>query len=165
MRHDIAPQIPLPSAAGMTFAVVVSRFNEDVTSSLRTGAEQALREAGAGAVEVFDVPGAFELPLAAKAAAATRRFDAIVCLGCLVQGETPHFDYISSAMSHGITEASLQTGVPIAFGVLTVSTLAQAEARALPDRTNKGFEAAAAAIEMVHLMHRFAAPAMPPYRV
>lgn len=164
MRHDIAPPVPLPPATGMTFAIVVSRFNRDITSRLRAGAEEALRDAGAGTVEVFDVPGAFELPLAAKVAASTRRFDAIVCLGCLVQGETPHFDYISSAMSHGITEASLQTGVPISFGVLTVNTLAQAEARALPDRTNKGFESAAAAIEMVHLLRRLAASAAPPLR-
>jgi len=107
---------------------------------------------------------AFELPLAAKAAAATRRFDAVVCLGCLVRGETPHFDYISSAVSHGLADASLQTGVPVAFGVLTVDTLAQAEARALPDRTNKGFEAAAAAVEMVHLLRRVAVAATPPLR-
>lgn len=164
MRHDLAPPVPLPSAAGLAIAVVVSRFNEDVTGRLRAGAEQALREAGAETVDVFDVPGAFELPLAAKAAAATRRFDAVVCLGCLVRGETPHFDYISSAMSHGITDASLQTGVPIAFGVLTVETVAQADARALPDRTNKGFEAAAAAIEMVHLLRRLASSATPPLR-
>ena len=164
MRHDIAPPVALPSAAGLAFAVVVSRFNQDITTSLRAGAEQALADAGAARVEVVDVPGAFELPLAAKAAAATRRFDAVVCLGCLVQGETPHFDYISSAMSHGITDASLQTGVPIAFGVLTVNTLAQAQARALPDRTNKGFEAAAAAIEMVHVLRRLATEAAPPLR-
>jgi 6,7-dimethyl-8-ribityllumazine synthase len=164
MRHDIAPPVDLPPAAGMAFALVISRFNRDVTARLRAGAEDALREAAASRVEVFDVPGAFELPLAAKAAAATRRFDAVVCLGCLVRGETPHFDYISSAVSHGIAEVSLQTGVPIAFGVLTVDTLAQAESRALPDRTNKGFEAAAAAIEMVHLMRRFAAAATPPLK-
>ena len=146
----------------MAFAVLVSRFNADVTDRLRTGAEQAFREAGAARVEVFEVPGAFELPLAAKAAAATRRFDAVVALGCLVRGETPHFDYISSAASHGIMDAALQTGVPVAFGVLTVDTLAQADARALPDRTNKGFEAAAAAIEMVHLVRRLAGAATPP---
>jgi 6,7-dimethyl-8-ribityllumazine synthase len=164
MRHDIAPSVSLPSAGGLAFAVVVSRFNEDVTRRLRAGAEQALDEAGAARVEVFDVPGAFELPLAAKAAAASRRFDAVVALGCLVRGETPHFDYISSAASHGIMDASLQTGVPIAFGLLTVDTLAQADARALPGRTNKGFEAAAAAIEMVHLMRRLAGAATPPLR-
>lgn len=146
----------------MAFAVLVSRFNADVTGRLRAGAEQAFREAGAARVEVFEVPGAFELPLAAKVAAASRRFDAVVALGCLVRGETPHFDYISSAASHGIMDAALQTGVPVAFGVLTVDTLAQADARALPDRTNKGFEAAAAAIEMVHLVRRLAGAATPP---
>jgi 6,7-dimethyl-8-ribityllumazine synthase len=143
---------------------VVSRFNTEVTGRLRAGAEQALGEAGAARIEVFDVPGAFELPLAAKAAAATRRFDAVVALGCLVRGETPHFDYISSAASHGLMDVSLQTGVPVAFGVLTVDSLAQADARALPDRTNKGFEAAAAAIEMAHLLRRVASSATPPLR-
>jgi 6,7-dimethyl-8-ribityllumazine synthase len=164
MRPDVAPPVSLPPAAGFAFALLVSRFNQDITARLRAGAEQALAEAGAAQVEVFDVPGAFELPLAAKAAAATRRFDAVIGLGCLVRGETPHFDYISSAAAQGLMDASLQTGVPVAFGVLTVDTPAQAEARALPDRTNKGYEAAAAAIEMVHLLRRLAVAATPPLR-
>lgn len=138
MRTDQAPSIPLPSAHGMHVAVVVSRFNPEVTTSLRAAAEDALRAASAFRVDVHEVPGAFELPLAARAAAGTRQFDAIVCLGCLVRGETPHFDYIASAVAHGITRASLDTGVPMAFGVLTTETLDQARARALPDETNKG---------------------------
>jgi 6,7-dimethyl-8-ribityllumazine synthase len=99
-------------------------------------------------VQVFSVPGAFELPQAARAAAETGRFDAIVCLGCVIRGETPHFEYISSAVAHGITAAAGETGVPMAFGVLTTDTAAQAEARSGPGPDNKGREAAAAAIEM-----------------
>jgi 6,7-dimethyl-8-ribityllumazine synthase len=164
MRTDRAPESPLPSAHGLHVAVIVSRFNEEITRALRAGAEDALRAAAAFHVEVFDVPGAFELPLAARAAALTRQFDAVVCLGCLIRGETPHFDYIASAVAHGITDASLATGVPMAFGVLTTDTLAQARARALPDASNKGWEAAAAAIEMVHVLRRLADRALPPLK-
>jgi 6,7-dimethyl-8-ribityllumazine synthase len=131
---------------------------------LRAGAEDALRSAAAFRVDVIDVPGAFELPLAARVAAQTHQFDAIVCLGCLVRGETPHFDYISSAVAHGITEASLATGVPMSFGVLTTDTLEQARARALPDSSNKGWEAAVAAVEMVHVLRRITDRAVPPLR-
>jgi len=156
-----APQVPLPAAAGYRFAVFVSRFNEAVTGALRAGAEAALREAGAAPadVEIFDVPGAYELPQAARCAAETGRFDAVVCLGCVIRGETPHFDYISSAVAHGVMAASGDTGVPIAFGVLTTDTAAQAEARAGGGRDNKGFEAAAAAIEMAVLVRRLGRPA------
>src|SRR5205085_3048345 len=109
----------------------------------------------AGAVEthvqVFEVPGAFEVPQAARAAAESGRFDAVVCLGCVVRGETPHFDYISSAVAHGIMTAAGDTGVPMAFGVLTTDTLNQAQARAGEGEDNKGREAAAAAIEMATL--------------
>jgi 6,7-dimethyl-8-ribityllumazine synthase len=156
-HHDstTAPA-PLPGAAGYRFAILVSRFNETVTGAMRAGAESALDEAGAAAgdVEVFDVPGAFELPQAARAAAETGRFDAVVCLGCVIRGETPHFEYISSAVAQGIMDAGGDTGLPIAFGVLTTDTQAQAEARSGPGRNNKGFEAAAAAIEMAVLFRR-----------
>jgi 6,7-dimethyl-8-ribityllumazine synthase len=147
---------PLARAEGYRFAVIVSRFNETITDALRQGAADALAEAGAAqdAVETFSVPGAYELPQAARGAAETGRFDAIVCLGCVIRGETPHFEYISSAVAHGIMQASGDTGVPIAFGVLTSDTAAQAEARARPGRDNKGFEAAAAAIEMAVLFRR-----------
>jgi 6,7-dimethyl-8-ribityllumazine synthase len=164
MRHDTAPEVPLPSAKGLAFAVAVSRFNPEITQKLRDGAQQALDEAGAASVEVLEVPGAFELPLVARAAADTRRFDAVVCLGCLVRGETPHFDYIASSVAQGLQQASLATGVPMAFGVLTVNSTDQAVARALPDRSNKGFEAAAAAIEMVHVLRRLSPAALPPLR-
>jgi 6,7-dimethyl-8-ribityllumazine synthase len=99
-------------------------------------------------------PGAFELPLAARTRAATGRVDAIVCLGCVIRGETPHFQYVSSAAAHGLMQASLEAGLPMAFGVLTTDTLEQAEARSRPDASNKGFDAACAAIEMARLAQR-----------
>jgi len=132
------------------------RFNERITGSLRDGAARALREAGAEPkhVSIFEVPGAYEIPQAARAAAETGTFDAIVCLGCVIRGETPHFDYISSAVAHGITTAAGDTGVPMAFGVLTTNTIEQAEERAGANDENKGREAAAAAIEMAALYKR-----------
>lgn len=156
MRHADPPAPPLSGAGGSRFAVIVSRFNDAVTSRLCDGARAALSEAGAADpdVEVMAVPGAFELPQAARCAAETGRFDAVICLGCLIRGETPHFEYISSAVAHGLMEASGDTGVPIAFGVLTTDTWEQAEARAGAGRDNKGFEAAAAAVEMAALFHR-----------
>jgi 6,7-dimethyl-8-ribityllumazine synthase len=148
--------VPLPDASGLRVAVVVSRFNAEVTTRLRDGALEALTVAGAPAdsVEIFDVPGAFEIPFAARVAASTGRFHAIVCLGCLIRGETPHFDFIASAVAHGITQAASETGVPMAFGVLTTNTVEQALERAAMDRSNKGWEAAAAAVEMAHLVRR-----------
>jgi 6,7-dimethyl-8-ribityllumazine synthase len=151
---------PLPAAGGYRFALVVSRFNEGITRALGAGARAALVEAGAaqGDLEELEVPGAFELPQAARRAAETGRFDAVICLGCVIRGETPHFEYISSAVAHGIMDAAAATGVPIAFGVLTTDTQAQAEARARPGRDNKGREAAAAAIEMAALFRRLGRP-------
>ena len=145
---------------GYRFAIVVSRFNPAITDRLRIGAADALAEAGAAedAVEVFTVPGAFELPQAARCAAETGRFDAVVCVGCVIRGATPHFEYISSAVAQGIMQASGDTGIPIAFGVLTTDTAAQAEERAGPGRDNKGFEAAAAAAEMAVLFRRLGRP-------
>jgi 6,7-dimethyl-8-ribityllumazine synthase len=162
VRQDAGkPAAPLPSAAGYRFALIVSRFNEPVTRALRDGAHAALLEAGAAGadVEELEVPGAFELPQAARCAAETARFDAIVCLGCVIRGETPHFEYISSAVAHGIMAASCGTGVPIAFGVLTTDTQAQAEARAVGGPDNKGREAAGAAVEMAALFRRLGRPA------
>ncbi len=162
MRHQEsgAPAAPLPGAAGYRFAIVVSRFNESITGALRDGARAALAEAGVASddIEELQVPGAFELPQAARRAAETARFDAVICLGCVIRGETPHFEYISSAVAHGIMEAAGETGVPIAFGVLTTDNEGQAEERAKPRRDNKGWEAAAAAIEMARLFRTFTAP-------
>jgi 6,7-dimethyl-8-ribityllumazine synthase len=151
---------PLPPGAGYRIALIVSRFNARITRSLREAARRALTEAGVadGDVEEFDVPGAFELAQAARAVAETGRFDALVCLGCVIRGETPHFEYVASSSAHGVLTAAGQTGVPMAFGVLTTDTEAQAEARAGDDETNKGREAAAAALEMAALFRRLGRP-------
>jgi len=132
--------------------VIVSRFNDEITGALLEGARATLQSHGAAAdaVEVYEVPGAFELPVAASRLA-DGRADAIICLGALIRGETPHFDYLASAVSHGITDVALRSGVPVIFGVLTCEHREQAEARAGGDRGNKGAEAAIAAIEMVNL--------------
>src|SRR5207245_3562170 len=137
-------------AAGLRFAVVVSKYNDFVTDRLQAGALAALAAAGAAAddITVVRVPGAFEIPLAAQHAAESARYDAIICLGCLIRGETPHFEYISSAVSHGLTQASADTGVPMTFGVLTTNSAEEALARAGDGPANKGWEAAVAAIEM-----------------
>jgi 6,7-dimethyl-8-ribityllumazine synthase len=147
---------PLPDASSCRFAVIVARFNHAITTKLSTGARAALTEArvAANGIEVFDVPGAFELPQAARAAADTGRFDAVVCLGCVIRGVTPHFQYISDSVAHALQQASGDTGVPMAFGVLTTDTWEQAEERAVDGRDNKGFEAAAAAVEMALLFRR-----------
>ena len=160
MRPTTGAAAPLPSAAGFRFGVVVSRFNAAITGALVDGALSVLREAGAADADIerFDVPGAFELPQAARAAAETGRFDALICLGCVIRGETPHFEYISSAAAHGVMAVAGETGVPIAFGVLTTDTEAQARERAGPGDANKGREAAAAAAEMAALFRRLGRP-------
>ena len=152
MRH-VDARVPLRPAGNARFALVVSRFNEAITTGLLEGARAALLEAGAATdrIAVYMVPGAFELPQAARCVAETGEYEAIVCLGCVIRGETPHFEYISAAVAHGLMEASGETGVPIAFGVLTTDSWEQAEARAGEGRDNKGFEAAAAALEMAEL--------------
>jgi 6,7-dimethyl-8-ribityllumazine synthase len=146
------------SAAGLRFAVVVSKFNDFVTDRLQTGALAALTAAGVAGddVTVIRVPGAFEIPFAARHAAATGAFEAIVCLGCLIRGATPHFEYISSAVSHGLTDAAGATGVPMAFGVLTTNSVEEALERAGDGPSNKGWEAAAAAVEMATLAAQLA---------
>jgi 6,7-dimethyl-8-ribityllumazine synthase len=141
-------------AAGFRFAVVVSKYNDFVTDRLQSGALEALSTAGVNhdEVTVVRVPGAYELPLAAQHAAESGRFDAVVCLGCLIRGETPHFEYISSAVSLGLTTAAAATGIPITFGVLTTNSVEEALARAGDGPTNKGYEAAMAAIEMAEVV-------------
>lgn len=137
----------------MRIALVVSRYHAFITDGLEQGARLALTEAGLepGAVESFAVPGAYELAQAAARIASTGRFDAVVCLGCLIRGETPHFDYIAQAASHGIMRAAQTTGVPISFGLLTTNTAEEAVARSIPGDANKGREAALAAVEMARL--------------
>jgi len=164
VRAATGPPPPLPPAVGFRFAVIVSRFNQQITEALRAAARAALSEAGAadGDVEELTVPGAYELPQAARAAAESGRFDAIVCLGCVIRGETPHFEYIASAAAQGIMAAAGETGVPMAFGVLTTDTEAQARERSGPGADNKGREAAATAIEMATLFRRLGRPSAKP---
>jgi 6,7-dimethyl-8-ribityllumazine synthase len=140
-------------ADGLRFAVIVSRFNERVTRSLLAAALDTLAGRGASrdAVAVHEVPGSFEIPQAARRVAEAGKVDAVVCLGCLIRGATPHFEYIASAVAHGLMDASGQTGVPMAFGVLTTNTVEEALERAGDGPENKGREAALAAIEMARL--------------
>jgi 6,7-dimethyl-8-ribityllumazine synthase len=137
-------------------ALVVSRYNAFVTDRLEAGARAALVDAGLSAADVatFAVPGAFELPQAAARIAASGAWDAVVCLGCLIRGETSHFDVIAVATAQAIERAAQSTGVPITFGVLTTNTAEEALARAGEGATNKGGEAAVAALEMARLYHR-----------
>jgi 6,7-dimethyl-8-ribityllumazine synthase len=140
-------------AGGFRFAIVVSRWNDLYTSRLLGGALEALRECGAteSDVEVFKVPGAFELPLACLRAAETNEFHAVIALGLVLRGETPHFDFVAGAAARGISEASLISGVPILFGVITAHTEQQAEERCGAGSANKGYEAAMAAVEVATL--------------
>jgi 6,7-dimethyl-8-ribityllumazine synthase len=143
-----------PKATGRRFALVVSTFNKDITDGLLRGARSALTDAGANSADitVVRVPGAFEIPLAARRLAQSGRYDAVVCLGCLIKGETMHFEYIASAVSHGIMAVSADTGIPVTFGVLTTLTEEQAAARAAEGTDNKGREAALSAVEMITLV-------------
>lgn len=140
--------------AGRRVAVVVSKFNSFVTDRLQAGAVAALESSGVSPsdITVVRVPGAFEIPLAAQHAAETGRFDAVVCLGCVIRGETPHFDYIASAVAQGLTAAAAATGVPMTFGVLTTNSAEEALARAADGPVNKGHEAAIAALEMADVV-------------
>jgi 6,7-dimethyl-8-ribityllumazine synthase len=144
------------TAPGYRFAIVVSRFNEEITEGLLKGARALLTEAQVrdDDVTIVRVPGAFEIPAAALRLAESDTYDAIICLGCLIKGDTMHFEYIAEAASHGIAQAAAATGVPIAFGVLTTMTEEQAAARAADGPGNKGREAAAAAVEMATLFRR-----------
>jgi 6,7-dimethyl-8-ribityllumazine synthase len=146
------------TASGLRFGIVVSRFNSFITERLLTAAVDALERAGAASenVDVVDVPGAFELPLAAKKLAATSRYDALIAIGCILRGETAHYDYVCSETSRGLQLAQMDTGLPIIFCVLTCDTLEQAIDRAGLKGGNKGFEAGLAAIEMAHLSRKLA---------
>ena len=140
-------------AKGFKFAVIISRFNDFITGKLLDGAIDALVRHGAAEqnIEVIKVPGAFEIPLAAKKVAEKGKYDAVICLGTVIRGATPHFDYVSSEATKGIAMVSLETGVPIAFGVLTTDTIEQAVERAGSKGGNKGWDAALVAIEMAQL--------------
>ena len=142
--------------AGHRFAIVVSRFNEEITDGLLQGARERLAEASVpdDDVTIIRVPGAFEIPIVAQRLGESGEYDAIVCLGCLIKGETMHFEYIAEAASHGIMQAAAATGIPMAFGVLTTLTEEQAVERSRSGPDNKGREAAAAALEMAKLFRK-----------
>jgi len=144
------------SAKGLRLAIVVSRFNSFITERLLSGALDALERAGADEkkIEVVRVPGSFEIPVAAKRLAQTGRYDALICLGCIIRGDTQHFDFISAEVTRGIQLVAVETGVPVAFGVLTTDTLEQAVDRAGAKSGNKGAEAALSAVEMATLLKR-----------
>jgi 6,7-dimethyl-8-ribityllumazine synthase len=154
-------------AKGARFALIVSRYHDFITDRLQAAALAALEAADVlpDDVTVIRVPGAFEIPLAAQRAAETRQYDAVVCLGCVIRGGTPHFEYIASAVAHGITSAAAASGVPMAFGVLTTNSVEEALERAGHGAANKGWEAAQAAIEMATLMKRLGRRETPGIRV
>jgi len=135
----------------VTFAIAVARFYEDLAARLVGGAQAAFAEAGAGEADVFDVPGAFELPMAAKLAAESGRYDGVACLGAVIRGETDHYDWVCAEAARGIQDVQLRTGVPCAFGVLTVDTMEQALARSGGDKRDSGRHAADAVVALAWL--------------
>ncbi|MGA8240325.1 MAG: 6,7-dimethyl-8-ribityllumazine synthase [Desulfobacterales bacterium] len=141
-------------AKGKRFGIVVSRFNDFITEKLLSGALDALTRTGAkeNDIQIIKVPGAFEIPLAAKIAAQTGRFDAVICLGAVIRGATPHFDYVCAEVSKGVAQVGLEFGLPVIFGVLTTDTVEQAIDRAGTKSGNKGWHAAMSAVEMANLM-------------
>ncbi|HET7564158.1 MAG TPA: 6,7-dimethyl-8-ribityllumazine synthase [Gemmatimonadaceae bacterium] len=145
-----------PSGAGRRFVILASRFNETITRKLVDGAMEALTRHGAAFddIDLVWVPGAWELPAAARVALASERYHAAVALGAVIRGETPHFEYVAGEAARGLADASAELDTPIGFGVLTCDTMAQAEARAGGDHGNKGWDAALAALEMADLFDR-----------
>lgn len=141
-------------ADGLRFAIVASRWNDLIVSRLLGGAQEALRRLGAEEKNIVtvQVPGSFEIPLIAKKLAQSKKYDAIICVGAIIRGETPHFDYLAADVTKGLSSVALETGVPVAYGVLTADTVEQALNRAGIKAGNKGFEAAMTAIEMANLL-------------
>jgi len=141
------------NARGFRFAIVASRWNDFISSRLVDGALEALERLGAAekAVSVYRVPGSFEIPLLALKVAGSKKFDAIICLGTIIRGQTPHFEYIANEVARGISQAAMQTGVPVVFGIVTADNLDQAIDRAGVKLGNKGFEAATTAVELANL--------------
>jgi 6,7-dimethyl-8-ribityllumazine synthase len=146
---------------GTRFAIVRATFYEDLAERLTAGALRGLAEEGiqSSSVDVHDVPGAFELPLAAKACALSRRYDGVVCLGAVIRGETDHYDYVCAAAAQGVEQAQLDTGVPCAFGVLTVDNMEQALERAGGGKRDQGYNAACTAVRMARLVAEIGAEA------
>lgn len=147
-------------ASGLRFALAVGRFNDFITGRLLDGALDAIRRHGGelGEQVIVRVPGAFELPVAVKKLVASGHYDAVIALGAVIRGSTPHFDYVAAEASKGLAHVSLDSGVPVAFGVLTTDTIEQAVERAGTKAGNKGFDAAMGAIEMANLMRQLDAP-------
>ncbi len=145
------------SAAGLRFALIVSRFNDFIVGRLQDGAIDAIVRHGGDEknISIIKVPGAFEIPLIAKKAAKSGKYDAVICLGAVIRGATPHFDYVAAEVSKGIATVGLETEIPITFGVLTTDNIEQAIERAGSKSGNKGWDAAASAIEMVSLLKAF----------
>lgn len=143
-------------AKGLKFAIIVGRFNDFITGKLLDGAVDALVRHGAAEqnIDVVKVPGAYEIPIAAKKVAGKKSYDAVICLGTVIRGATPHFDYVAAEAAKGIATASMESGVPMAFGVLTTDTIEQAVERAGTKSGNKGWDAAMAAIEMAQLFKK-----------
>lgn len=143
-------------AKGLKFAIIVSRFNDFITSKLLDGAKDALLRHGAKEedIDIARVPGSFEIPLIAKKLASKGTYNAVICLGTVIRGATPHFEYVAAEVSKGVAVASMETGVPIAFGVITSDTIEQAVERAGTKSGNKGFDAAITAIEMAQLIKK-----------
>lgn len=142
-------------ADGLSFGIVISRFNELITMRLLAGAEDALARHGCNTeqqVDVAYVPGTFEIPLIARKMAESGKYDAVICLGAVIRGSTPHFDYVANEVSKGVAAVALQSGVPCIFGVLTTDTIEQAIERAGTKSGNKGWDAAVAAVEMANLL-------------
>ena len=144
------------NASGLKVAIVVSRFNSFITERLLAGALDGLQRHGcdSDAIDIIKVPGSWEVPLAAGELARQHRYDAVICLSAVIRGETPHFDYVASEAAKGIAHVAAETGVPVAFGVLTTNTLEQAIDRAGAKGGNKGFDAAMTAIEMANLLRQ-----------
>ena len=148
------------SAKGLRFAIIVGRFNSFVTDRLLAGALDALTRSGCSEenIEIVKVPGSWEMPVVARELARAKKYDAIVALGAVIRGDTPHFDYVAGEAARGLAQAASETGVPVAFGVLTTNTVEQAVDRAGLKSGNKGFDAAMSAIEMANLMRRLRKP-------
>lgn len=142
---------------GLRFGIIVGRFNEFISSKLLSGAIDALKrhEVAEEDIEIAWVPGAFEIPLVAKKMAASGKYDAVICLGAVIRGATPHFDYVCAEVSKGIASVSLNSGIPVMFGVLTTNNIEQAIERAGTKAGNKGWEAAVGALEMANLLKNF----------
>jgi 6,7-dimethyl-8-ribityllumazine synthase len=153
VKRDGARPQALPDCAGRRFAIVAARFHAEVAEGLIDGARRALRDCNVADddVRVFDVPGCFELPLACRNLLETDRFDALVAVGAVIRGETPHFDFVAGECARGIMDVQIATGTPIGFGVLTTDTLAQAEERADPKQGDKGYAAGLAATTLLRL--------------